>query len=73
MWSVAQFLLVYRVRDTPAAIAAHRYALDVLGCKTSKFASCFLPADVRAWTGLPDAVFESGWLGGFKGAVNKLS
>ena len=66
----------HRVRHALAAVVAHRNELDALRCKTSQFTICFLPVYVSAWNGLPDAVFEFGWLnsgllGGFKGAVNR--
>ena len=41
-----------------AAVAAHPYELEILRCRTSQFARCFLPVYVRAWNGLSDAVFE---------------
>ena len=49
-----------------AAVAAHPYELEILRCRTSQFARCFLPVYVRAWNGLSDAVFEKvrGWLPG---------
>ena len=47
-----------------AAVAAHPYELDFLGCRASKFAC------VRVWNCLPNAMFESGTLGGFKRTAN---
>ena len=44
----------HRVKHTHAAVTAHRYELDVLRCRTSQCARCFLTAYVRAWNGLPD-------------------
>ena len=60
----------HRVRHTRAAVAAHRYELDVLRSRTSQLSKCFLPVYVRGGNGLSDAVVESGPLSGFKGAVN---
>ena len=61
-----------RVRHTRAAMAAHHYEFDVVRCKTSQFARCFLHASFfSCWNGRLDAVFESSSLGGFNGAVNR--
>ena len=38
-----------RVRHTGAAAAAHSLEFEVSRCRTSKFARCFLPTQVRMW------------------------
>ena len=45
--------------------------LVVSRCRTSQFARCFLPAQVRKWNDLPYTVFDTGKLNVFKGAVNR--
>ena len=39
-------------------------------CRMSQFARCFLPAQTHVWNDLPETVFDTGMLDGFKGAVN---
>ena len=38
-----------RVRHCRAAAAAHPLEFEVSGCRTSEFASYFLPAQTRVW------------------------
>ena len=62
LWNNHKINQIYTrsVRHAWAAVAAHRYELDVLRCRTSQFARFFIPVDVREWNGLHDAVLESG-------------
>ena len=62
--------LVHRRRNTRAAVAAHSLELSVVSCRTAQFARCFVPRVVGDWNELPDEVFSSGTLDGFKRAVN---
>ena len=55
------------VRHTRAAAAAHQLEFEGSRCRTSQFARCFLPAQIRAWNDLPYTVFDTGTLDGFKG------
>ena len=43
---------------------------EVSRCRTSKFARCFLPAQVRMHNDFPYTMFDTRTLDGFKGAVN---
>ena len=56
------------VPDFEAVLAASK-PLQGSKCRTSQFARCFLPAQVRMWNDLPCTVFDTGTLDGFKGAV----
>ena len=60
-----------RVGHTRAAAAVYPLELEVARCRTSEFASFFLPAQVRMWNELPYTVFDTGTLDGFNGAVNR--
>ena len=51
--------------------AVRRLEFEVSGCRTSKFARCFLPAETRVWNDLPYTMFEIGTLDGFQGAANR--
>ena len=42
-----------RIRHTRAAVA-HPLEFEVSRCRTSQFARCFLPAQVRLWNDLPN-------------------
>ena len=59
-----------RVRHTRAAAATHPLEFEVSRCRTSQFAGSLLPTQVCLWNELPDTVFDTGMLDGFKGAVN---
>ena len=59
-----------RVRHTRPA-ATHSLKFEVSRCRMSKFARCFLPAQVRIRHELPYTVFDTGRLDGFKGTVNQ--
>ena len=60
-----------RVRHTGAAVAAHPLEwVDGSRCRTSQFARCFLPAQVRMWNCLPDTVFDTGTLAGWARRVH---
>ena len=61
----------YRDRHTLAAVATHRYGMNVLRCKRSQFARCFLSACSCAWNGLPECCVWVWFVGIFKGAVNR--
>ena len=67
---VSQYIPWWLSIHTLVAVATHRNELNVQRWRISQFARWFLPAYVRAWNGLPDAVFESGSLSGFKRVVN---
>ena len=58
-----------RVRHTRAAAAAHPLEFEVSRCRTSEFARCLVPYQVRMWN--PYTVFDTGTLDVFKGAVNR--
>ena len=60
-----------RVRYTLAAASAHPLEFEVSRCRTSQFARRFLPGQTRVSNDLPYAVFDTGALDGFKGAVNR--
>ena len=45
-----------RVRHNRAEAAAHPLEFEVSKCRTSQFARCFLPAQVRMWNDLPYTV-----------------
>ena len=53
-----------RVRYFRSATAAHPLEFEVSRCRTSQFARCFLPAQVRMWNDLPYFVFDTGTLNG---------
>ena len=50
--------------------AADPLEFEVSRYRTSEFESSFLPAQTRVWNDLPYAVFDTGTLDGFNGAVN---
>ena len=60
-----------KVGHTRAAAVAHPFEFEVSRCRTSQFARCFLPPQIRVWNDLPYTVFDTGTLDGFKGAVNR--
>ena len=60
-----------RVRHTIAAAAAQPLEFEILRCRTSHFARCFLWAQARMWYDPLYTVFCTGTLYGFKGAVNR--
>ena len=60
-----------RVRDNPAAAAAHPLEFEVSRCRTSQFARSLVPAQVRMWNDLLYIEFDTGTLDGFRGAVNR--
>ena len=49
-----------RVQCTRAAVSAHSLEFKVSRCRTSKFARCFLPAQVCTWNDLPYTMFTLG-------------
>ena len=59
------------VRHPRAADAANPLEFKESRCKTSKFAGCFLPAQVPMRNDFPYTVFDTGALDGFKVAVNR--
>ena len=58
-------------RVTLAAVATHPLDFEVLRCRTSQFARCFMLAQVRMWNGHPYTMFDTGMLDVLKGAVNR--
>ena len=60
-----------RVRHTRAPAAAHPLNFGVSRCRPSQFARCFLRSRLVCGSNdLPNTVFDTGTLDGFKGAVN---
>ena len=53
-----------------AAAAADSLVFDISRCRTTQFATCFLPAKARVWNDLPNTVFDTGTFDRFMGAVN---
>ena len=54
-----------------AAAGAHPLEFEISTSRTSLFARCFLPDQVRIWNDLGDTVFDTRTLDGCKGAVNR--
>ena len=52
-----------------AAVTAHPLEVEVSRCGMCQFVRYFLLTQVRMWNDLPYAVFATGTLDGFKGAV----
>ena len=59
-----------RVRHSRTAAAAHPLEFEASMYRTSQFAWCFLPVQVRMLNDLLCTVFDTGTLDGFKGVVN---
>ena len=70
-WAYICFCLSSTYPNYGPAATAHPLEFEVSRCRTSQFARSFLPALTRVWNHLPYAVFDSGTLDGFKGAVNR--